>query len=169
MVATRLLPSHLRRRSTLLAVLALAAALASVVPAAANPATDGGVTHPDNGGSMPDGGKTMLATYRGKAIDLKKGWGNAKACNVISRSEVRCYDTYQEADAAVGDDPSTAEAGVLSTPACASGWLCLYEHINGGGRRLIFNDDYWHGLRDYGFENKTSSYRNRQGCSDWGG
>ncbi|MEV4281998.1 peptidase inhibitor family I36 protein, partial [Actinoplanes xinjiangensis] len=55
-----------------------------------------------------------------------------------------------------------------AVPACASGWLCIFEHINGGGKRLIFRDDYWQKLEVYGFENTLSSWRNNQGSNDSG-
>lgn len=33
---------------------------------------------------------------------------------------------------------------------------------------MIFNDEYCHDLRAYGFGGKTSSWRNNQGSRDWG-
>ncbi|MEV4283857.1 peptidase inhibitor family I36 protein, partial [Actinoplanes xinjiangensis] len=55
-----------------------------------------------------------------------------------------------------------------AVPACASGWLCIFEHINGGGKRLIFKDEYEQELSTYGFDYKLSSWRNNQGSSDSG-
>jgi len=45
---------------------------------------------------------------------------------------------------------------------CPPGWYCFYEHWEFGGRRLQFSDCSPGGttqsLRDYGFENQTSSW-----------
>ncbi|HEU0089439.1 MAG TPA: peptidase inhibitor family I36 protein [Pseudonocardiaceae bacterium] len=54
--------------------------------------------------------------------------------------------------------PSQAASGAR---ACPSGWLCLYEHANFQGRMLKFRDDYWQQLSSYGFNDKTSSWKNR--------
>jgi hypothetical protein len=118
----------------------------------------------DRSGSSP-----VRASYRGSMIDLSAGWRGAQTCAVFSRVDVRCFATNGEADAVLGysraSDPLAAAAAV---PACASGWLCLYAEANGGGRRLIFHDEYWQYLSDYGFDAQTSSWRNNQGSSDAG-
>ncbi|HEU0088878.1 MAG TPA: peptidase inhibitor family I36 protein [Pseudonocardiaceae bacterium] len=48
---------------------------------------------------------------------------------------------------------------------CPDGWLCLYEHPqfnrDADGRMLKFQDDYWQRLREWGFDEQTSSARNR--------
>ncbi|MGX8909899.1 peptidase inhibitor family I36 protein [Streptomyces netropsis] len=110
-----------------------------------------------------------VAAYGQQQINLKQnGWGDAQSCVVHSKSTVRCFRTHAEADKALGysraTDPLVTDAKDPSIliPACASGWTCLYEHSNGGGRRLIFNDYYWHNLNEYGFDNQTSSWRNNQ-------
>jgi Peptidase inhibitor family I36 len=122
-------------------------------------------------------GSRTLAAFGGKLIDLKKdGWGTAQACVVYSRSEIRCFATVEESNRALGYNPATdplilnaAKTGLAAAaPACASGWLCLYAAINGGGRRLIFRDEYWQSLYEYAFENQMSSWRNNQGSSDVG-
>jgi len=42
-----------------------------------------------------------------------------------------------------------------------SGWYCLFEHQNYGGRRLRFRDCcYFQYLSNYGFANKATSWRN---------
>ncbi|GAA2424657.1 peptidase inhibitor family I36 protein [Streptomyces macrosporus] len=108
-----------------------------------------------------------VARYEGRNIDLlRDGWQGAHTCVATTPEDVDCYDTGSEADAALGYD-RTADAKGL--PACARGWLCIYEHANGGGRRLIFNDEYWHDLNEYGFANQASSWRNRQSRGDSGG
>ncbi|MFI0487547.1 peptidase inhibitor family I36 protein [Actinomadura sp. 9N215] len=45
--------------------------------------------------------------------------------------------------------------------ACASGAYCFYDGVNFTGRTLTFRDcGGWQYLTDYGFGNKTSSWRN---------
>lgn len=130
--------------------------------------------------AAPPGDLPGRAVYRGAPIDLKKGWGAAQACVVLEVSDTRCYDSYAEADASLGypaqADPAVRQGvrttaqdvSVLTVPSCTSGWLCLYENTNGGGRRLQFNDEYWHYLSNWGFDRKTSSWRNNQGSTDAG-
>ncbi|WP_340559096.1 peptidase inhibitor family I36 protein [Streptomyces sp. GSL17-111] len=111
------------------------------------------------------------ADYAGQSIDLARdGWLDAHTCVVHTPENVRCYGEAAEADGALGYERSADPAARrnAAVPACANGWLCLYEHANGGGRRLIFNDEYWHNLYDYGFENRTSSWRNNQSSGDFG-
>ncbi|MBN1171541.1 MAG: peptidase inhibitor family I36 protein [Micromonosporaceae bacterium] len=47
--------------------------------------------------------------------------------------------------------------------------LCLFENQNGGGRRLIFQDEDWQELDQYGFANTVTSWRNNQTSTDTGG
>ncbi|GAA3165744.1 MULTISPECIES: peptidase inhibitor family I36 protein [Streptomyces] len=113
-----------------------------------------------------------LAAYQGRTIDLAKGWQGAEACAVFAADDIRCYATTAAADKATGYRASTdplrqnARAGAASIPACANGWVCLYQYSHGGGRRMIFNDDYWDDLDNYGFDNRTSSWRNNQKKGD---
>lgn len=110
-------------------------------------------------------GQGVRATFEGRSIDLSGGWQGARACAVFTADDVRCYDTTEAADRASGyqraADPLAARA-----PACANGWVCLYQYANGEGRRLIFSDEYWDNLGNYGFDNKTSSWRNNQNSGD---
>ncbi|MEU4829601.1 peptidase inhibitor family I36 protein [Streptosporangium sp. NPDC023615] len=110
----------------------------------------------------------VLASYEGKKINLTRdGWGDATSCVVFSGSDVRCYGTNAEANAAVGHTaPAGAQAEVNWD--CATFWLCLYEHADGQGRRLSFNDDYWHNLSGYAFDRHVSSWRNAQTYVEWG-
>ncbi|WEH14137.1 hypothetical protein [Streptomyces sp. VNUA24] len=41
--------------------------------------------------------------------------------------------------------------------------MSLHDTPTGGGRRLIFSDSYWHNLNEYGFDDQTSSWRNKPG------
>jgi hypothetical protein len=108
------------------------------------------------------------------------GWDAAQTCVVHSRALVQCYATAAEADSALGysraTDPLvksatarglTAAAAAASLPACANGWVCLWEADQGRGRRLIFRDDIYQDLDAYNFADKVSSWRNNQVSSDW--
>ncbi|BBH64059.1 hypothetical protein ACTI_07440 [Actinoplanes sp. OR16] len=118
-----------------------------------------------------------LATFKGATIDLAKGWGGARSCTVKGPGDVECFATIAEADAKSGYKRETdalvvrAKARGLATaalPTCADRYLCLYEHINGGGRRLQFANEYWQNLDDYGFANTMSSWRNNSYADDPG-
>lgn len=122
---------------------------------------------------------TAVAKFGNTTLNLRQGWGGAQSCAVLPSLEVRCFRSNAEADSylvgtghasAIPPPPDSPSGGfsTTATPPCATGWLCLYEHNNGGGRRLIFSSEYCHDLRAFGFQGKTSSWRNNQGSSDWG-
>jgi hypothetical protein len=145
-----------KRWVTLLATVLAGVLLTTTAPAAAAPV-----------------GTPVRATYRGATIDLASGWHGAQSCVVFSRADVRCFAGAAEADRLLGysraSDPLVASAGAAAAvPTCASGWLCLYETAGGVGRRLQFRDEFWNYLSDYGFDRKTSSWRNNQGAADAG-
>jgi hypothetical protein len=56
-------------------------------------------------------------------------------------------------------DPSLAAPAAVI--ACSAGYTCLYEHRDYGGRRLQWRDVQLINLNDYGFNDKMSSWRNR--------
>ncbi|HEX6355371.1 peptidase inhibitor family I36 protein [Actinophytocola sp.] len=108
------------------------------------------------------------ARFDGRSIDLSKGCGNAQSCVVLT-PEVRCFTTHAEADAFLGYDRASDQAArTAQATSCPSGWLCLYDGLNGAGRRLQFRDEYWNNLWEYDFARKASSVWNNQGCSDGG-
>ncbi|MCT2589518.1 peptidase inhibitor family I36 protein [Streptomyces sp. N2-109] len=117
--------------------------------------------------SSPEGG--AVARYGQQKINLQQdGWRDARTCVVHSEADVCCVKTHAEADRTLGysraSDPllRNAKADAKALPACANGWLCLYENANGGGRRLIFSERQWHNLTEYDFNDKTPSWRNNQ-------
>jgi hypothetical protein len=112
----------------------------------------------------------VRAVFGTVEFDLADGWGAARSCVVFSRTSVRCYASYEQADAALGYSAAADPLvnGLVAAPSCASGWLCLYADTNGGGRRLQFRDEYWNYLSAYSFDRQTSSWRNNQGGSDTG-
>jgi hypothetical protein len=122
--------------------------------------------------STPEGSGPENAQLDGRSIDLSKGWENAQSC-VDLPTEVRCFATHAEADAFLGYSPETDPAAqgrsAAAVPDCAGGWLCLYDGLNGQGRRLIFRDEFWQNLGGWGFARQTESVRNNQACNDFGG
>ncbi|MEV5441639.1 peptidase inhibitor family I36 protein [Streptomyces sp. NPDC052644] len=116
--------------------------------------------------------KPVIATYKGKKIDLSKGWQGAQACSEMPSGEVHCYDTAAEADQALAALIPAAEKGRKSAgvaaresgplgPAassdCVFGWVCLWEHSNYTGRRLQWDLEGTKQLSDWGFRDQASS------------
>jgi hypothetical protein len=108
-------------------------------------------------------GTSTIARFEGKTIDLSKGWGAAKACNV-QRGVINCFRTAKESDAQAAQQARTASPsiarGYCSTP------LRLYEHANFNsspypkGRILSFYDSgVWQNLDRWDFNDQTSSYQ----------
>ncbi|MFG1779057.1 peptidase inhibitor family I36 protein [Micromonospora sp. NPDC049048] len=115
--------------------------------------------------------ETSLASFQGRTIDLSQSWEGAQACAVLSRTEVRCYASREEektdlASLAMSTAAGRGTAGPIGTldwNGCDEDWLCIYEHQNFGGRKLSFNDEYWHDLSTWGFVDMTTSFTNNQG------
>lgn len=63
-------------------------------------------------------------------------------------------------------DAST-QAALGRNQSCPQSWVCLYEHPNFNrdqdGRMLKFQENRWQRLGDFGFNDKTSSWKNRLG------
>ncbi|MFI9644544.1 peptidase inhibitor family I36 protein [Micromonospora sp. NPDC051925] len=116
-----------------------------------------------------------LASFQGSTIDLSKSWEGARVCAVLSRTEVRCYASNEEASADLAPRSTPTNTGrgggpisTLAWHGCDNDWLCIYEHADFGGRQLQFNEEYWHDLDEWGFVDQTSSWVNNQGGS-WTG
>jgi hypothetical protein len=140
------------------------------------------------GGGIADAASTkpaQIAHYKSKTLTLSKGWGTAQSCVVVSSSDVQCFDSNKQADdygvrhkigipdsgstkADSVTSPNAMQSAAASLPSCSDGWMCLYQDINGGGRRLMFRDEGWQGLDTYGFAHQASSVRNNQSSSDLG-
>jgi hypothetical protein len=112
----------------------------------------------------------VIATYHGRAIDLSKGWAGAQICDVLTRTDVRCYASQAEMRAAhakilaASGVTAQAQAQRRDLHGCPGGlfsyeYVCLYEYTYWGGRRLQFKDiDYWQNLWEYGFRDMASSW-----------
>ncbi|MET9443098.1 peptidase inhibitor family I36 protein [Streptomyces sp. NPDC006610] len=116
--------------------------------------------------------KPVIATYKGKRINLADGWQGAQACSEVPSGEVYCYDSAEEADRALaaiapaaaggyGKRAALAKAGGEFGPTawsdCAWGWVCLWEHSNFTGRRLQWSADGTKQLGDWDFRDQASS------------
>src|SRR5947209_7475635 len=54
-----------------------------------------------------------------------------------------------------------SSAASASASSCPSGYLCLFQDANFGGRMLQFHDGgYWQNLTNYGFNDQMSSWVN---------
>jgi len=90
--------------------------------------------------------------------DHSIGWDHGKVVLVLpadNAGEASAEDRGSEPSAVAG---SSAVLAVVH--GCPSGWYCVYENSNWGGRRLQFSDCTRNDLSDFGFRDKTSSWVN---------
>lgn len=125
-----------------LAVVALSAGLAGTLSAPATAA------------SVRDSGTGIIATYKGKSLDLSKGWQGAQACAEFADGDVRCYDTATEANLATRP---VGEMSSLSRSDCPSTWVCLWQDKDFTGRRLQWSAPGTKKLAQWDFRDKTTS------------
>jgi len=102
-----------------------------------------------------------LASFEGQLIDLSEGWGEAQACVVWDSDQlVECFRTEDDLTAhmaASALQPEPGELGILST--CASS-LKLYDGLSYSGATLyLYQRTTWFNLSDYGWANRTSSFK----------
>ncbi|MCP2261144.1 hypothetical protein LX15_004864 [Streptoalloteichus tenebrarius] len=112
-----------------------------------------------------------MARFEGKIMTPSEAWKVANSCVVRSATLMDCYRSNTEANAAVGWDPTPTfgTSQNLGLDDRASRWPCLFEHENGGGKRLIFNEEKWHHPGNREFDNTVSSWNNNQfWCDDTG-
>lgn len=118
----------------------------------------------------------VVAPVAASADDGGFHWGNAKACAVLSPSEVKCFASEAAMEAATkstttssSDSNSVSTSSTTASVYCAGRsdlWLYLYEHGNFGGRVLKFREsDIWQNLTVWDFNDKTSSWRNDTYCT----
>jgi len=104
--------------------------------------------------------RAACATLATLAALLIGGSGAANA-NAVPQASVG-YERAIWSDV----DRSTQVALGRNQP-CPQGRVCLYEHRNFNrdqdGRMLQFRDRYWQQLSRWGFNDKTSSWKNRMG------
>jgi hypothetical protein len=118
-------------------------------------------------------GGGVRAQFRGRQLDLSRGWGGATICVEARPDEMQCFSSEQDLQRAHPSGPrgstplARAESGtptstmaVAAYTACGYGWACVWEHANGEGRRLQFKDPGTKNLSDYNFRDQTSSIFN---------
>ncbi|SBW18536.1 hypothetical protein FDG2_0709 [Candidatus Protofrankia californiensis] len=144
--------------SLLSAMLLLAAA--PVAANAAEPSAPAVKPTADSTGNQ----EPTWATFEGKQINLKNGWGEAQVCSVFPDRTTECFRTIEEAEtreraAGLGTAPAAAgDATIESADQCDTP-LNLYEDGGYGGRHLRFwGRGYWQNLTDWSFNDEMSSY-----------
>ncbi|MFF4647063.1 peptidase inhibitor family I36 protein [Streptomyces sp. NPDC001389] len=120
--------------------------------------------------------KPVIAAYKGKQIDLSKGWQGAQVCAESLNGQVNCFDTQSEANAALVKEnaavakreaaigkalgqgaPAQAPAGTSASEDCSFGWICVWEHSDYSGRRLQWSEKGTKNLSNWGFRDQASS------------
>lgn len=108
-----------------------------------------------------------IARFEGAEVDLRAGWGEARACLVALRAGiVECFRSPAAMEARERHLRENQGGRRTDTKAAtSSGWWCssplrLYEHGYYGGRQLSFWDPgFWQNLGDWGFNDEVSSFR----------
>ncbi len=152
---------------------ALAAPAATATPAPSVPAAPSADAQQSAGPAKATPSKPVIATYRGKQIDLSKGWAGASVCTEVKGGAVYCHDSVAEADQALTTlDPEAARAVqaakgadvaanggqvAQSTSDCPSGWACLWEDINFSGLLLRWSEPGTKYLSDWSFRDRATS------------
>ncbi|MCB5169820.1 peptidase inhibitor family I36 protein [Streptomyces bambusae] len=167
------------------AALALGSATGAVAdsgPKSAPRVENGGAADaPDRARDAKAGKAPKIATYKGKKMDLAKGWGAAKVCSEYPDLTIKCFDTDKQAQADMANFAKndlrampkvpkgrTAKIGAkaaaggpaafaIGNGTCSYGWVCVYEHSNYGGRKLQWSQDGTKTLGQYGFRDQVTS------------
>lgn len=103
--------------------------------------------------------RASMASYNGRTIDLRTGWGTANAC-VVGESGTACFDTEAEMDAYIDETtPKDTFALRAGRAVCASS-LRLYDFNSYGAPVLAFTQRaVYTNMSTVGFNNRTSSYK----------
>ena len=142
-----------------LGLVALVVPLAGVSGQAGAVPAQGGGPHPPAANVER---RPAIAIFEGRAIDLARGWDEARACLVWRQGGVlECFRTAEELDARgaqLRPSQDTTTSVAASSYSCSSP-LRLYYYTWYGGRQVSFWDrGWWQNLADYGFGDRTSSY-----------
>lgn len=102
-----------------------------------------------------------VALFEGRLIDLRDGWGEAEACMVPDDGPSICFRSEHELEAHIGRSSSApALEAVMSSSSTCSSSLKLYDGTNYTGSTLyLYQRSVWINLSDYGFSNRTSSFK----------
>lgn len=97
-----------------------------------------------------------IATFEGGKIDLRSGWGDAKACT-SDGATTACFRSEAELDEAW---PGRASSPGFVISSVCSASLKLYSATSYGGTLLQLSARLTYiNLSVYGFDNTTSSYK----------
>jgi hypothetical protein len=109
----------------------------------------------------PSGDAVTLALTEATAAHALRYGGKQTAVNEVSWQNGRVVMTFPMPGSSralsVGEQPVTA-----GTANCPTRYSCLYAAMNFDGRRLQFADCYQQSLRDFGFENQTTSWHSNK-------
>lgn len=102
-----------------------------------------------------------LASFEGQLIDLSEGWGEARACVVWdSKQLVECFGTESELVEQVATSTQRLQTDPLAASSTCSSSLKLYDGLSYSGATLyLYQRTAWINLSDYGWANRTSSFK----------
>lgn len=117
----------------------------------------------ESGGSPSNESDEGLAVYEGRIIDLRDGWGEAKACLVWSRDALpECFSSEPlllERLDELRESAETKEPAMQLSSSCSTS-LRLYDGVGYSGSVLYLSTrSVWMDLSDYGWNNRTSSFK----------
>lgn len=106
-----------------------------------------------------------LATYEGRTIDLRNGWGTATAC-LVDETGTTCFDSEKELDAQLAATAPVLDAATVNgfrsaaaAVSCGSS-LRLYSGISYTGSVLAIVNRYTViNLASLGYSNVTTSFK----------
>ncbi|MFV1970339.1 MAG: hypothetical protein ACC683_04940 [Acidimicrobiia bacterium] len=107
----------------------------------------------------------VIAVFEGEKLNLAQSWGEAEACLIWQQEGIsECFRNEAEMDARVAELDAevalTRTAGGVAAASTCSGYLRLYDRTWYGSPVLYLRDRYeWLNLSDYGFNQRTSSYK----------
>lgn len=111
----------------------------------------------------------VIATYDGHTINLTEGWGSARACAVLARTDTRCFDSETEMRDALTAAARKAAPSHTATPFACGGsgiFVTLYADAGLSGRSLSFESTSgFINLAPWGFDNDMESWSNDTGCA----
>lgn len=111
---------------------------------------------------LPEDREPGVATFEGRLIDLREGWGEARACADWGRNQmVECFRSEEALLQRAGELGLAGETStmVTSSSTCPSA-LRLYDGLSYTGSTLyLYQRTSWINLSGYGWSNRTSSYK----------
>jgi len=111
----------------------------------------------------PEDREPGVAMFEGRRIDLRDGWGEAEACADWGRSQtIECFRSEEELLQRAAELGMTGQGNTLlasSSSTCPSA-LRLYDGLSYTSSVLyLYKRTIWINLSDYGWSNRTSSYK----------